>query len=663
MTMRAVILVSILCIAAAVAPPVNAQARKPMLIEGKTELFQRILTRPGASLARGVGAPGETPVDPFTPLYVYGYHPVDGGGQTYIEVGTDTKGTVVGFLPENETVPWRHALVLAFSEPVARDRTLFFRDETQLNEWLDSRDLLERAENARKAIDAGNLDPASPIISIEPEVHVDFEKNFYMLPVLGASQRRLPSGFRVRIVEIASVTREESPAEQPLKRRINPEDLADFRAGVMFVIDASSSMGPYIERTRTVMNRVLARVEAAGLTDKVRFGLVAYRDDPNAVEGVEFLTRKFADPNEVEGAQAFSSAVAPLDASPVSTRAFAEDAFAAIDTALTTVDWNEFGARYLVLITDASTRTARPVTLDDKAIPASTTGLSVDGMHQMIRANKAALYALHLLTPAGVSDHDRATQQYRRLSRFEGTAPLYYAVEAGDPERFAQAVEELADAIVEQVRSAYATVTAKAVEEAARQTQGKPGLKESAAVVGRAMALAYLGREEGAEVPAMFRAWAADRDFANPEVRSFTVRVLLSRNQLSDLQKTLQLTVDALEAGQIDPDDLFNQIRSAAIAAGRDPSKTGQGTARNMEQSGLIGEYLEGLPYHSRLMSLSEDQWIAMGVGDQQAIIDEAYANIRLYQKLHDDAARWIALNEGDDPGDHVYPVPLQALP
>ena len=82
-----------------------------------------------------------------------------------------------------------------------------------------------------------------------------------------------------------------------------------------------------------------------------------------------------------------------------------------------------------------------------------------------------------------------------------------------------------------------------------------------------------------------------------------------------------------------------------------------------MEESGLIGEYLDGLPYQSRLMSLEEEEWIAMGVGDQQAIIDEAYANIRLYQRFHDDAARWVALNDGADLGDYVYPIPLEALP
>ena len=76
-----------------------------------------------------------------------------------------------------------------------------------------------------------------------------------------------------------------------------------------------------------------------------------------------------------------------------------------------------------------------------------------------------------------------------------------------------------------------------------------------------------------------------------------------------------------------------------------------------------MGEYVEGLPYQSNLMSLTEDDWTRMGVGEQQAIIDAVYSKIRLYQRFHDDAARWIELNKGDEPGDWVYPVPIDVLP
>ena len=210
----------------------------------------------------------------------------------------------------------------AFAERANRDRTLFFEQQAGLDEWLGSADLLVKADAARRDIDAGKLPDTSPIVSIEPEAYVDFESNFYMLPILEAKSKRLPTGFRVREVKIASVTREEAKpvTEQPLRRRVNPDALNNFRAGVVFVIDASSSMQPYIARTRWVMEDVLKRVEAAGLADRVRFGLVGYRDDPAKVPDIEYLTRTFADPNKIKGADDFKLAVEPLAASKVSTR-------------------------------------------------------------------------------------------------------------------------------------------------------------------------------------------------------------------------------------------------------------------------------------------------------------------------------------------------------
>ncbi|MFX8696467.1 hypothetical protein ABTM58_20775, partial [Acinetobacter baumannii] len=73
----------------------------------------------------------------------------------------------------------------------------------------------------------------------------------------------------------------------------------------------------------------------------------------------------------------------------------------------------------------------------------------------------------------------------------------------------------------------------------------------------------------------MFEAWAADRDFAKPDIAAFSVRVLLTKNQLSDLQATLKRIVDAGEKSQLQPGDFFNQLRSAAAAMGRDPARIG----------------------------------------------------------------------------------------
>ncbi|WP_417513557.1 vWA domain-containing protein [Minwuia sp.] len=640
---------------------VSAQDRRPLLLEGKTALYQKILTRPDASLAEGPGGPGTRALDPFTVLYIYQRHPVDGGGQTYLEVGPDAKGTVSGFLPESATVPWDHALVLAFTDRGNRDRVLFLEDEASLDRWLNDPNLALRAEEARKRADERTLPEDSPVLSIEPEAYVDFANEFYMLPVLEAKPKRLPGRKRAMGVRIASVTRDDAPKLQLLNTRQNLEALGEFRAGVVFVIDASSSMQPYISRTRKVMREVLDKVADAGLKDKVRFGVVGYRDDPAKVKGVGYLTRTFADPNQIESTTDFQTAVEPLSASKVSTRAFSEDAFAAIDHAMGRIDWQGFDARYLVLITDASAR--------DASSPIATLPLTAADMRRDIQGGSKALptamYVLHLKTPVGADDHAKAEAQYTELSRLDSGRSLYYPVPSGDPAAFERKVGSLADALVEQVRQTRDAKDASDIANAPAAPSGDTDddLRQSAAEVGRAMALAYLGRVSGSKAPPMFEAWASDRDFADPTVPAFSVRLLLSKNQLSDLQRTMQATVTALDAGQIDPGDFFNQLRSAATAMGRDPNQVGQGDVRNLAATGLMGEYLEGLPYQSRIMSLTEDDWIRMSVGEQQSIIDDVNSKIRLYQRFHDDSDRWIALNDGDDAGDRVYPVPLDALP
>lgn len=662
MMLRAV-LVGVLVWLAAVGATL-AQDRRPLLMDGKTTLFQKVLTRPGAAIAEGIGGPGTGKLDPFTVLYVYQRHPVDGGGPTWLEVGTDAKGAVSGYLPEAQVVPWEHALVLAFTQRGQRDRVLFLEDEKALGDWIADPNLKLRAEQARIQADARILPGDSPVISIEPESFVDFSTQFYMLPVLEAKRKRLPDRTRAMAVRIASVTRDDEQAKLSLlNTRENETPPAEFRAGVVFVIDASSSMQPYIRRTREVMRDVLDQVEEAGLKDKVRFGVVGYRDDPRQVAGVEYLAKTFADPNDIESSTDFQTAVEPLSASTVSTRAFAEDAFAAIDHALRKIDWDGFDARYLVLITDASAR--------DASSRFSSLKLNAPEMRNSIHSSgqgiSSAIYVLHLKTPAGVEDHATAESQYVELSRLDSGRSLYYPVPSGDPQIFQQRVGALADALVENVEAVRGRVDfdkllADGVAPSAGDAQ-EDDLRQSARELGRAMALAWLGRQQGTQAPPMFEAWSLDRDFGNPQVAAFTVRLLMSKNQLSDLQRTMTGTLDALDAGQIDPDDFFNQLRSAAAAMGRDPNTVGQGQAKNLAETGLMGEYLDGLPYQSRIMTLTDDDWTRMGVAEQQAMIDDVASKIRLYQRFHDDSDRWIALNEGDDPGDWVYPVPLDALP
>ena len=157
------------------------------------------------------------------------------------------------------------------------------------------------------------------------------------------------------------------------------------------------------------MEEVYAQIEAANLNQRVRFGMVAYRDDPAKVKGIEYLVRTFADPTKVATQAQFADAVKGVAASEVSTRAFAEDGYAGLVEAIQGIDRTGFGGRYLIMITDASSREGNS--------PLSTTGLGTEQVRQLALENRIATYVLYLKTPEGKDDHALATKQYEALAK------------------------------------------------------------------------------------------------------------------------------------------------------------------------------------------------------------------------------------------------------
>jgi hypothetical protein len=645
--------------ALAAAPALRAQPKKPLLQDGKKTLYQRVLTRPEAMLTAKAGdAAGKAP-PPFSVFFVY--ERSQAGGAEWLLVGAASDGRTDGWLSTAATVPWRHMITLSFASPTTRERVLFHRERQPLLDFMNGADPAAETGKLLKEVAAkgGSLGPAHPIVAAEPEKYVDLQKSFYLLPVLETASTVLKSGHRARVVKVASVTRDApAPAAAPASAA-GEAGIANFNSAVVFVIDATKSMQPYIDGTRKAMEEVLKQAEAAKLGARIRFGLVAFQDDPKKTKGVEYLSKIFADPVTTTTREQFMAAMGQVKATASSTRAYAEDAYAALDEALRRINWQNFGGRYVVFISDASAREGNS--------PLASTRLATAEMRAHAQERGVAIYALHLKTPEGKADHATAEAQFKALSTWPGVGPLYFPVEAGDPARFEADVKRMAGALVEQVKSPEkALAAARAAKSGASAPAGGgkgDAIEKSVETVGATMALAFLGRTQGVKSPPMFEAWAMDRDVRNRELPSFTVRVLLTKNQLSDLQSTVHRLAEAFNQTQANPGDLFNQLRSAAAAMGRDPSKIGQGQAKNLEQAGLMGEYLEGLPYQSRIMGMSFDTWTNLPVGKSQEIIDSLKSQVVLYQRFHDDVDRWVKLNPNAGDGDRVYPVPIDSLP
>ncbi|NNA05664.1 VWA domain-containing protein [Pseudomonas lundensis] len=637
---------------------------KPLIQEGKKTLFQRVLTTPGCALSSSAGGAAGAVQPTFSRFYVY--ERADASNAQWLKVGPDSYGKTIGWLPASCTTDWKMQLTLAFTNPANRDRLMFFKDRATLEGILDAPDPVSKVAPLRAKLKQGTLAPG--VLAQEPEYFVDLHKQFYLLPVLSGEEVMTEEGFRTRLLNVASVSKAEDKAVQAAPANaadagaVKTSQLKEFSAAVVFVIDSTISMDPYIDRTREAIRKVYKQIESENLGNQVKFGLVAFRSNTQAVPGLEYVTKMYADPNKVTGSEDFLAKVADLKQAKVSSKSFDEDSYAGVMHSIEKVDWSQFGARYVVLITDAGALEG-----DDKL---SSTGLSADQVRLEAANPGVAIYTLHLKTPAGIKDHGKAEAQYQNLSTYPGTnTSLYYPVNAGDVQAFGQKVDALAGAITAQVKAAYmgddaigSALNAKQ-DVAAQKDPAEQKMLDDAALIGHAMQLAYLGEKTNSQAPPVFEAWITDRDLIKQNIPTTDVRVLLTKAQLSDLSDVMKQILDAANEGLISPTEMFDRLRSVAATMGADPNQLKQNGNAKLADMGVLGEYLEDLPYQSEVLNLDEETWKSWDGLAQERFIRNLSTKLRHYQRYNADVDRWVALAKDSDARDNVYPVPLEMMP
>jgi hypothetical protein len=631
---------------AAVTPPATTQGTTtqgtggPLLMRGKRSLFQRVIIRPGAMLYPHQAGGTPRPVPGFTVFYVYDRRrDPQQGGLAWLQVGRGLDGKVEGWIAADKAIDWAHTMVAAFTNPAGRAPVLFLESEIEARRLiLDAR----AGERAQSLLQAARAQRPGPVVAVEPSTFVDMSKHFYLLPILKADEITPEVGVSLRLLEVVSAT-----ADAPGPAVQEPARPADYKAVVVFVIDTTLSMQPYIDRTRNAVRAVVRAIGASAAAENFRFGLIGYRDSLADSPGLEYAAKVFATPEFSQPLQAIEAAISDVRESPASSTSFDEDPIFGLKTAIEGVEWKNFDARYIVLVTDAGAR--------GPTHPNSLTGMDIPEIRALLSSQRIAVFAIHLLTPAGRvrNNHDKAREQYRQLTATPGTDALYYAVPEGAPESFADTVTKLS-----------ATLVRRAAETAGRPVAGLPEatderMAQQVAVVSEAMRLAWLGRVEGARAPDVVHGFTTDRDLANREVASLDVHVLLTRNQLSDLQMALRRILETGLAGGLAPEKFFTDLRTAFAAAARDPARIGQ-----LERLGnVLGEYLEGLPYQSQIMEITEADWLAMGAVAQSTVLYSIEGKLRLYQEYAMRTDLWVDLGGTRSPGEAMYPVPIDDLP
>jgi hypothetical protein len=626
------------------AGPAQAQPVKPLTMPGKTALYQKVLAIPGSRLYSAIDSPAEAAADvePFSIFYVYDRQSTATGD--WLQVGLESNGNIDGWLTGTQAIDWKQSLTVSFKDPAENPRVLLFGQRSDLKELVDDGDA-ERYRELRATAETG-IPANSPVVAIQPPIYTEIRRNFYLVPILD-QEDILVGGQQGRMLHVATI---------PLQE---PRPALDYKAAVVFVIDSTVSMGPYIDGTRTTMERIYRSIEAAELQDKVSFGLIAYRDNVDAAPGLEYRTRLITSLEQGASADTFLGNMTQVRPATVSSLGFDEDAYAGVKAAIEDIDWDGYTARYIILITDAGPRTG-----DD---PLSATGMDADEIRQLARDNNIAIWAMHMKTPAGAADHAFAEQQYRRLSQVSGIGDFYYGVQAGDVDSFESALGVMTSQLTQQVDDTargnppLETPDQVAAEEELESFQNK------VAKLGYALRMQYIQQNRADAIPSLFDAWLIDRDFDNPGERAVDVRVVLTRDQLSDLHEVLKQVLYAAEEGTLAPEDFLDDLKSLAATISRDPQAASGSTRASGGQSladlGYMRQYIEDLPYTSEVMTLDLSTWQNWSAQRQFEFMNQLESKIAYYQALHDNVDLWVPLDGGEVDGDSLYPLLLEALP
>ncbi len=667
---------------------VNSWAiQKPLLMEGKKSLFQRVLSIPDARLfSQADKKSSSKDIIPFSVFYVYSKK------KDWLEVGHDSFGKISGWIPADQSIVWNQALTVSFKDPQDTQRVLMFGEKANLQKMVDDYDQEAYATLYNKLVNNEEV-VNNPVIAIQPEAHVDIHNNFYLVPIKQHEDVYLGNE-QARLLQIASVPLSDGQDQITSTQTIDSQTSSNttvtsdtqqqldspnrqYRSGIHFVIDSTISMGPYIDRTREAVRKVYASIARQGLNNQVNFGLTAFRDNVDQVPELDYLTRTFVNLEQGGDSDEFFSRVNTLEPSSVSSRDYREDAYAGIKAAIENTNWNNFDARYVVLITDAGPRES-----DDSL---GATRLSAQALRQLAYDKGISIWVLHLRSDSPAANHQRAEKYYKKLSFYPGIGDFYYGVELGKVDEFGNVLEVLANQITQQVlatingvlplpipeqqeiaqQSPQSDIKQQPVQEPADKSQ-LAQLQSRVAKLGNALRLRYLQKEAGKPLPKVFDAWMIDRDFSDPQKSLVDVRVLLTRDQLSDLKSVMQQVLELAEEGVLTPSGFLNDLKSLAATVSRDPGAVSGNISSeggNLADLGYMREYIDDLPYTGEVMNLSLANWEEWSAKEQIEFMHRLESKINYYQALHDHTDLWVTPGGGSVNGNSMFPVALDLLP
>lgn len=656
-----------------------AVARKPLPDVNNPYLSRRIITLPGAAGVADPDAVAEAEdYSTFSVLYVFDSSTV--GGEEWLEVARDDDGVGSRWIKRADGLDWSSMLVMSFAPRGKRDPVLFFENDRLLSDTVKS----FKAATEVKTIFEGLLserdklasDPSyqpqwdDRLVAIEPETAVTYKNDPYLLPILDFRAERFDNGTETMLLKVAAVpadaasvsARDDKSFSSSAAR--SAEYAGEFRLGIVFVVDTTISMAPFIERTKEAIRNFYDAATGMESGAFVSFGMVGYRDAMKGAPGPDdYVTQVFQFLDPEARPEDVLSTLDGVRESPTNNSGFVEDGIAGLNDAISQMDWSPFNARIIVLIGDASMREGNDPLARD---PGQTVGL----IRETAVQNGITIIPVHLLTPANTRDGDapKAEQQFRELAKTGDPAlNKYTAVDAATDQAFAAQLDEMSTKLL---RAAVVINSGELlVTNAEERPEPIPDLPEAATVPSLADSISHeifraqlesLAMVGEGEVPSFLSGWASDRDLGNPDITSLDVGVYLTRAQLSSLDKQIELLIEAFESNVDDPGTFFDRLQALAAETSSDPNTTLDSEREAIET--LMPAFLQNLPYRSEVLRLDRPFWTAKSSSEREAFIEALRVKRRVYAELFNTTENWKDFGSGD-PSEEATLIPLRNLP
>lgn len=664
------------------------QSKQPVPIEEGSPLPLRVLTLSQAVLyadpSEANPIEGQLPV--FQSYYVYtrpGGEDREGGTGWY-EVGTNEQGKIAGWLRASDVFEWKQTMCLAYSHPEGRKPVLMFEEKETLDALIKMTPD-ERAKAAEKLysdIDGAATTPLTedfPVISVEPKLAVDMSKQFYLLPILEHQSISMESYEGRMLLLAAANAKADASREKASDIRTNPEALkaatateedlaavkADVKYDIVWVMDTTRSMQPYIEDVRNTLSSMSQALAAKPeVKERIAFGIWAYRDS-ESIQDIGYLTKNFTP--ELQGLDAFTATLSGVKETSTDSVDVAEDVFAGVHDAITKTAWREGSMRIVIVVGDAPAHTL--------GHEWNSTNLDEKTLRTVASENKVTIFGIHVSPKIREKYNKLALRQFKGLALNPGTtSPVLWSVKSSERDNFVEKsnmlTEQIALALEAALQASQGVVTPapvaeeentppEAVQEAA-PANAQPTEDDIRQVL-QAATVTWLGSAADVTPPSDIEAWVTDKDLLDPATQSLEVRLLVSKRQLDSLATMLNDIIAAGMEAQMESADFFSSLQSVSAAASRNADQLAKATT--LQESGLVPAFLQGLPYESQIMTMSSELWESFGPDEQDQFIESLRSKVAAYQSLHDTPDQWVSLNVGDSPDDYVSPIPLELLP